>query len=100
MNNSPLTMAQIYGALKRHKGKAFMAWVLVMLFVIAAFMVWPRKYGSQGRLQVQMGRNNTGISPSTSSSSISIQDTRETEIRSVVEIIKSRAVLELSLIHI
>ncbi|MFK7766667.1 MAG: GumC family protein [Mariniblastus sp.] len=94
MNNNPLTIAQILSALKRHKFKAFAAWFLVMALIVAVFLAWPRKFGSEGRLYVQMGRNNTGISPSTGSASISIQDTRETEIRSVLEIIKSRAVLE------
>ena len=94
MNNSPLTIAQILSALKRHKFKAFAAWLIVMTLIVAVFLAWPRKYGSEGRLYVQMGRNNTGISPTTGSASISIQDTRETEIRSVLEIIKSRAVLE------
>ena len=91
MNNNPLTIAQIFGALTRHKFKAFFAWLIVIALIVLAFLAWPRQYGSEGRLYVQMGRNNTGISPTTGSASISIQDTRETEIRSV---------LELSLIHI
>ncbi len=94
MNNNPLTIAQIFGALTRHKFKAFFAWLIVIAFIVLAFLAWPRQYGSEGRLYVQMGRNNTGISPTTGSASISIQDTRETEIRSVLEIIKSRAVVE------
>jgi len=62
--------------------------------VVAAFLLWPRKFGSEGRLYVQLGRNNTTLTPTSGTGSVSIQDTRETEIRSVVEIIKSRAVLE------
>ena len=94
MNNTPLTIGQIFAALGRHKFKAFFAWLLIMCTVVALFLLWPRKFGSEGRLYVQLGRNNTTLTPATGSSSISIQDTRETEIRSVQEIIKSRAVLE------
>ncbi len=92
--HSQLTIAQIIGAMSRHRYKAFLAWLLVMMLVIAAFIAMPRKYGSEGHIHVQMGRHNSTISPSSGSSSISIQDTPETEIRSVVEIISSPAVLE------
>ncbi len=89
-----LTLSQIFGALIRHRYQALFAWFLVMVMVVAAFILLPRKYGSQGQLYIQMGRNNSSISPTSGSASISIQDTRETEIRSVVEFIGSRAVLE------
>lgn len=69
-------------------------WSMVMLAVVAAFLIWPRKFASEGKLYVQLGRVATGISPSAGSSSISVQDTRENEVRSVVEIISSRAVIE------
>ena len=95
MNNTPLTIGQIFSALRRHKLKSFMAWLLVFSVVIVAFLLWPRKYGSEGRLYIQLGRNNTTLTPtSANTASVAIQDTRETEIRSVLEIIKSRAVLE------
>jgi uncharacterized protein involved in exopolysaccharide biosynthesis len=94
MNNSPLTIAQIFGALKRHQLEAFFTWFLVMVLVVGAFLVWPRKYGSEGALYVKVGRNNSTITPGKVSGGLTIQDTRETEIRSVVEIMKSPAVLE------
>jgi uncharacterized protein involved in exopolysaccharide biosynthesis len=94
MNNNTLTLAQIVAALKRHKIKAIFTWLMVTLFVAALFVVWPRQYGSEGTLYVLMGRNNASITPTSGSASVMVQDTRETEIRSVLEMIKSRAVLE------
>ena len=94
MNNKPLTIGQILSALRRHKFKSFLVWLLVFSVVVAAFLLWPRKFGSEGRIYVQLGRNNTTLTPTSGTAAVSIQDTRETEIRSVVEIIKSRAVLE------
>ena len=95
MNSTPLTIGQILMALRRHKFKSFLAWLLVFSVVIVAFLLWPRKFGSEGRLYIQLGRNNnTTLTPASGTGSVSIQDTRETEIRSVLEIIKSRAVLE------
>ena len=92
--NQQITLSQVVGALYKHKFKAFTAFVLVMLTVVALFLVWPRKYASEGRLFVQLGRNNRGLDPTPGNSSVTIQDSRETEIRSVVELMKSRAILE------
>ena len=92
--NNQLTVAQIFGAIQRHRIKAFLAWAAVMLCVVILYIVWPRLYSSEGRLYVKMDRNNQSVVPSTSGAPVSIQDTRETEIRSVIEIIRSRAVLD------
>lgn len=93
MNNNQLTIAQIIKAYERHKFKALLTWAAVIFVAAILFVLWPRQYGSEGRIYVQTGRNNSSLSPSTSTS-VTVQDTRETEIRSVVEIIKSRAVIE------
>ena len=89
-----LTVAQLLGALNRHRFKAFIVWSLVMLIVVLGFLILPRKYASEGKLYVQLGRIATGISPSGGSASISVQDTRENEVLSVVEMINSREVVE------
>ncbi|MFT5299751.1 MAG: hypothetical protein ACI87E_001230 [Mariniblastus sp.] len=94
MNNNPLTIIQILGALKRNKFVAFSTWLLVMVVVVAAFLAWPRTYGSEAGLYVKVGRNNAGITPGSGTTSVTIQDTRETEIRSVVSIMGSPAVIE------
>ena len=92
--NNQLTVAQILGAIQRHRFKALLAWALVMLCVVVLYVVWPRQYSSEGRLYVKMDRNNQSVVPSSSGSQVAIQDTRETEIRSVIEIIRSHAVLD------
>ena len=90
--NNQLTVAQIFGAIQRHRSKAFFAWAAVMVCVVALYIIWPRLYSSEGRLYVKMDRNNQSVVPSSGGAPVAIQDTRETEIRSVIEI--------LSLIHI
>lgn len=92
--NNQLTVAQILGALQRHRMKALLAWAAVMAIVVVLYLVWPRQYNSEGRLYVKMDRNNTSVVPSSSGAPVAIQDTRETEIRSVIEIIRSRAVVD------
>ena len=92
--NNQLTVAQILGAIQRHRFKALLAWGLVMVCVLVLYVIWPRQYSSEGRLYVKMDRNNQSVVPSTSGGQVAIQDTRETEIRSVIEIIRSHAVLD------
>jgi len=98
MNNNQLTLSQIFGAVMRQKFKGLLAFLIVFSLIMALFLVWPKRYGSEGKLHVQMTRTETNLSPVGNGSSqgmgISIQDTRETEIKSVEEILKSRAVLE------
>lgn len=89
-----LTVLQLLNVLNRHRFKAFVVWLLVMLIFLAAFLVWPRAFSSEGKIYVQLGRIATEISPSSGSTSISVQDTRESEVLSVVEIIRSRGVIE------
>ncbi len=92
--NNQITVAQLLGAIQRHRTKAVFAWAMVMVCVLILFFVWPRQYSSEGRLYVKMDRNNQSVVPSTSGAQVAIQDTRETELRSVIEIIHSHAVLD------
>jgi uncharacterized protein involved in exopolysaccharide biosynthesis len=92
--NNQLTVAQILGAIQRHRIKALLAWALVMFAVVVLYLVWPREYRSEGQLYVKMDRNNASMVPSTSGAQVAIQDTRATEINSVIEIVRSRGVLD------
>ena len=92
--NAQLTLSQILSAIFRHKLKSLLVFTLVMVMVTALFVIWPRKYGSEGRLYVQRGGSSQGVSPIVTNSGVMVQDSHETEIRSVMEIIKSRAVAE------
>jgi len=95
MNNSAaqLTLTQIISAILRHKMKVLMVFMLVMVMVVAMFVIWPRQFASEGRIYVQRGGNTSGISPIAANSGVTVQDSHESEIRSVVEIIKFRAVV-------
>ncbi len=96
MNNSAaqLTLTQIISAILRHKMKVLMVFMLVMVLIVAMFVIWPRQYASEGRIYVQRGGNTSGISPIAANSGVTVQDSHENEIRSVVEIIRSRATVE------
>lgn len=60
--------------------------------VVAVYFILPRKYISEGKFFVQVGRSSVGTDPTTSSGTISLQDSRETEVNSVVTMLESREV--------
>ncbi|MEM7455860.1 MAG: hypothetical protein AAF456_16015 [Planctomycetota bacterium] len=95
MDSNQITIAQMLGACQRHKFKSFMTFLLVLVVVAAGFLIWPRKYSSEGQMNVQLvARDSISVNPASGNETVSIQDTRETEIRSAVEVIQSRAVIE------
>ena len=91
--NQQITIADILNSIIRHRHKVVVTFVAVMILVAAAYLLWPRKYGSEGRLFIQLGRTGTGMDPTPGGQSISIQESRETEVLSVAELVKSRAVI-------
>ncbi|MCA9039358.1 MAG: hypothetical protein KDA65_03320 [Planctomycetaceae bacterium] len=84
-------------------GKAVIShWRTVVVVFIATFiltqaisMVLPRKYASEAKLFVKVGKESIGVDPTaTTGTTLPIYESREAEIRSIMEIITSRAVLE------
>ncbi len=71
-----LTVLQMLNVLNRHRFKAFVVWLLL----VAAFLLWPRTFSSEGKIYVQLGRIATEISPSSGSALnvLSIGAARET----------------------
>ena len=69
----------------------FTLWFLVFFsLVVLAYLVVPREYGSDGKLFVQVGRSSVGAGPTTSAATVSLQDSRETEVKTVVDLMASR----------
>jgi len=58
-------------------------------------LVLPKTYVSESRLFVQIGRHSVGVTPTANvGSSLTITESRENEIRSMIDLIKSRTILE------
>src|SRR6478736_3242175 len=81
-------------ALTRHclKALAVFAGVSCLAFVSALFM--PRSYYSEARLFVRFGRENQVDPIAAGGQMVSLYESRESEINSLIEILKSRAVLD------
>ena len=69
--------------------------VVAMTIVVIGLTVCPRKYISESRLFVRVGRENIGLdTTATTGQTISLAESRENEITSILDILDSRAVLE------
>jgi polysaccharide biosynthesis protein PslE len=81
----------------RHKSKSICFFLIVLsLGVVAAFFM-PKTYRSEGKLLLRLGRENMAIDPTAtvgSSSMFMVQPTRESEINSVLEVFRSRVLVE------
>ena len=83
------------GVLHRHRGKA-VAFFLATLAVATAWLAFaPRKYQSEAQLFVRVGRESVTLDPTaTTGQTISVYESREVEINSVLDLLSSRRILE------
>ncbi|MEX2175331.1 MAG: hypothetical protein WD872_13295 [Pirellulaceae bacterium] len=69
---------------------------ILLATLVGAFLL-PREYYSEARLFVRFGRENLYLDPTataTNGQMISIYESRESEINSLLEVLKSRAILD------
>ncbi len=89
------TSRDICQLLFRHKSKVIFCFTLSMCAAIAVILFWPRKYKSESKLLVRMGRETVTLDPTATTSQIMpMSVSRETEVSSVLEILRSRAMIE------
>ncbi len=90
------SVAGLFESVFRHKWKLIAYNILVVLSVIALMLFCPRKYGSEAKVWLKLGRQNTRLDPTASTGqTIGIQKVnREDEIKSVLDVIASRGVLQ------
>ena len=97
MQNEGLGIVREYvRKLFQHKGKLLLYNLLVLALAIGALLVWPREYRSEAKVWIKIGRENSKLDPTAATGeTISIQESdREDEIKSVIDILGSRGVVE------
>ncbi len=79
----PLLLRDLVRVFFRHKGKIF-AWCLLVLGgLAAAILVLPRKYASDARLFVRLGRESVTLDPTaTTGQMIQVLESRENQMNS------------------
>jgi polysaccharide biosynthesis protein PslE len=91
------SLRDIAAVLLRHKRKAGLFFVAVMVAVTAYTLFCPRVYRSQAKVFVRLGRENATLDPTATVGQAPVVaglQSRENEINTAVEILNSRVLLE------
>lgn len=79
-------------ALVRYKRYSLAVFGCVCVLTVLGLLVMPRKYESEAKLFVRFGRENS-VDPTASGQLVSIYESRESEVNSLLEILNSWALL-------
>jgi polysaccharide biosynthesis protein PslE len=87
----PIDARFVLSALHRFRVRAVAFFVVALAAVVAGVLVAPREYASEARLFLRVGRESVALDPTaTMGEKISINDTRQNEINSALEMLRSR----------
>lgn len=79
----------------RHKWKMITYFCATLALVVVGVIVYPRTYISDARLIVRLGKESVALDPTaTLSQTVAVEGSRESEINSEIEILRSRVLLE------
>jgi capsular exopolysaccharide synthesis family protein len=90
------SLQDFYYVVLRHKKKMIWVFLSVTVAVALVTMFMPRTYLSEAKLLVRLGRESASMDPTatTSGQVVQVNQRRESEIKSEMEIIKSRDLAE------
>jgi uncharacterized protein involved in exopolysaccharide biosynthesis len=79
----------------RHPKKSLATFCLLMGLSLAMLILLPRTYESESLLFVRVGRESVTLDPTvTTGQIIALNESRESELNSILEVLKSRAIME------
>jgi uncharacterized protein involved in exopolysaccharide biosynthesis len=81
-------------ALTRHRKLATIVFAATSVLALAGALFMPRSYYSEARLFVRVGRENLVDPTATDGKLVSLYESRESEINSLIEIMRSRAIFD------
>jgi len=91
----PTTLRDLCRVLFRHKFKSISFFCLAVAAGVAGVLFLPRSYESEAKLFVRVGRESVTLDPTaTTGPTLSLYESRESEINSVVELLRSREIAE------
>ena len=87
----PTPATAIFRVLFRHWKRAFAVFCFFMLLAVGWIFVMPTTYESEAKVYVRVGRENITLDPTaTTGETVQIYQTLESEINSMLQILKSR----------
>lgn len=95
-NQNSIEIRDYVESVYRQRGKLLLFNLIILLLTIGTILFWPREYRSQAKVWIKIGRENSRLDPTAATGkTISVQETdREDEIKSVIDIMGSRGVIE------
>ncbi|MCA9194402.1 MAG: hypothetical protein KDB03_21680 [Planctomycetales bacterium] len=90
----PVTFFDIVSAIFKYRWRAMFTAALVLAVSVAAILLFPKKYESEAKMFVRLGRSSASLDTATIGQTISIQESRETEMNSIIDMLESRALAE------
>lgn len=97
MGQSTTPWRNIISVFLRHRNKAVLVFTAIVGVTVLYIAFAPRRYRSEGKLFVRLGRENATLDPTATlgqSPIVAIPQSRDNEINSVVEMLQSRVFLE------
>jgi uncharacterized protein involved in exopolysaccharide biosynthesis len=95
--DNPLSLERLTQTCRRHKKKMALFFLAVMGAVTAFVVLGPRSYLSEAKLLVRLGRENVTLDPTATLGQapvVAVPPSRENDINSVIEVARSRVLLE------
>ncbi len=91
---SPVTLLDILSSIFRYKWRAAFVTLLMFAVVVTSIVLYPKRYQSEAKLFVRLGRGSASMDTAAIGQTISIQESRETEMNSITDLLQSRALAE------
>jgi polysaccharide biosynthesis protein PslE len=93
--SSASSARDVLRVLFRHKGKMLAFFVGTLTLVVVGLIFYPRSYVSDARLFVRIGKESVSLDPTaTLSQNVDVEGSRENEINSELEMLRSRLLLQ------
>ena len=87
----PLTLFDIFGAVLHYRWRTAFTFLVVLSICAVAIILFPKKYESEAKMFVRLGRGSVTMdTTATTGQTISIQESRESEINSITDMLQSR----------
>jgi uncharacterized protein involved in exopolysaccharide biosynthesis len=95
IGSAPGGAREVCRILFRHKRKMAVVFFTTLGLAVVGLMLFPREYSSEARLLVRLGKESVGLDPTAAlGQTVSVDGTREHEINSELEILRSRVLAE------
>lgn len=91
---SPVTLLDLLSSIFRYKWRAALVSIVMLVAALTAILLCPERFQSEAKLFVRLGRGSASMDTATVGQTIAIQESRETEMNSITDLLESRALAE------